>query len=128
MWYKILNLRAVRIVALVVGIYICIQTGRNLVFLWGARARVTDAEEALRKLQLKNKVLEDQTKEIGTPEFAERQAREKLGLVKEGEVIFVLPPGEVQRLAKSLREEYFPQNQGSEELANWQKWWQYFFG
>lgn len=127
MWYKILNLKIVRITLLVLGIYICIQMGRNLVFLWGAGGRVTEAEQKLKELELRNKMLEDQAKGIGTPEFAERQAREKLGLVKEGEVIYVLPPEEIQRLANSLREEYFPQSQGREELATWQKWWKYFF-
>lgn len=126
MWYKIFNLKLTKLIVLVLGIYISIQMGRNLLTLWGAKSRVTEAEDNLKKLQLKNQMIKDQEKEVGTPEFAERQAREKLGLIKEGEVIFVLPPEEIKKLADSMREEYFQKEQNHEELTNWQKWRKFF--
>ena len=53
-------------------------------------------------------------------EFIEEQARNKLNLAKEGETIVILPPN-VEELV-GWREE-----NGPEELPNWQKWRNLFF-
>lgn len=52
-----------------------------------------------------------------TPEFIERQAREKLGMVKEGEYIVLAPPTNLNE--KSVKTE--------SNTPNWEKWWKLFF-
>jgi cell division protein FtsB len=56
-----------------------------------------------------------ETREAQTPEYVEKQLREKLGLGREGEVIYVLPraPESANELATSPKEE---------KLENWQMW------
>ena len=127
MWYKVLDLKIVRLLVSILGIYISFQMVRNIWTLWGAKSRVDEAAQNLKESELKNRMLSDELKEVDSPEFAERQAREKLGLVKEGEVIFVLSPEEIKKLADSLREAYRQDDAEVKELTNWQKWRKYFF-
>jgi len=47
-------------------------------------------QEELARIQEKNNEIREQIKNAGTDEFVEKIAREKLGWVKEGEVLFIL--------------------------------------
>ena len=64
----------------------------------------------------KNEELKKILKSVQSPEFIEKQAREKLNMGKRGEVVVVLPKTENQR----------PKIE-NEELPNWQKWYKLFF-
>jgi cell division protein FtsB len=56
------------------------------------RARVADLEEQARTLEAANDRLEAQIARLGDPDVIERLARECLGMVKSGEVAFVVVP------------------------------------
>lgn len=126
MIYRFLNNRLVRLGILILGGYLALQISRNLLTLWSAKDRVAEAETRLSELEQKNRLLKEKQREATTPEFVERQAREKLGLVKKGEVILVLPQEEVKKLAESLREEYLKPEVATSEIPNWQRWWRLF--
>lgn len=65
----------------------------------------------------KKRFLEQQLKYVDTNEYIEQTAREKLGMVKQGEHIVLAPPTvEEEETTKTI--EYIP---------NWKKWWNIFF-
>lgn len=74
------------------------------------------------KVEEENRRLEEQLNIVRSEEYLEKQLRDKLGLVKEGEVVLVLPePDIVRKLSPQIPEE--------EELKpkpNWQKWLEMF--
>ena len=64
---------------------------------------IKKTENRLNNLNEENKKLEKQVEIVSSPEYAERQLRDKLGLVKEGEVVLILPePGIVKKLAPNI--------------------------
>lgn len=78
-------------------------------------------QESEEKLQATYEQQEDLKRQLArsqSTEFIERQAREKLNLGKDGEIILILPP--ISPIAE-------PTPTPIENLANWQKWVKIFF-
>ena len=67
-----------------------------------------------------NQEISELIKYFNTPEYAERQAREKLNLKKEGEHVVVLP--------KDSEDHAEVAGVSVETQSNSQKWFNYFFG
>ena len=63
-----------------------------------------------------NQFLKERLYFVNTDEFIEKQAREKLGMVKQGEYIVLAPPA--QEKSKVVPIDTDP---------NWKKWWKLFF-
>jgi cell division protein FtsB len=82
------------------------------------------AEKAkIAKMQADNKKLEDELAKTQSPNFIEKQVRDKLGLGKEGEAIVVLPSEEALRsLAPQM-----PVETDALPDPNWMKWEKLFF-
>ena len=94
-----------------------VRLSRNVWKLWKAGERIKDAESGVRSQELENQELQKRLAEVQSPEFIEREAREKLGLGKEGETIIVLPPqNEKSNTQYSISNE-----------PNWKKWWNLYF-
>lgn len=75
-------------------------------------------EAKLQKIQKENKELLDKLETVQSSEYLEKQFRNKLGLVREGEIVVVLPEPEI---LKGLS----PQIQDPESFKpkpNFQKW------
>jgi len=101
---------------IVLGVF-TVRLGRNVWKLWKAGERIKDAESGVRSQELENQELQKRLAEVQSPEFIEREAREKLGLGKEGETIIVLPPqNEKSNTQYSISNE-----------PNWKKWWNLYF-
>jgi cell division protein FtsB len=82
--------------------------------LSGINTEIRDLRQEVDKLEQEKKRLAVLNAEADTPEFIEREIRDKLGLGREGETIIVLP--EEDNLVKpepTLEEEHF---------TNMQKW------
>jgi cell division protein FtsB len=82
------------------------------------------AEKAkLAKIQSENNKLQEELAQAQSPDFIEKQVRNKLGLAKEGEAIVVLPDAEILRkLAPQM-----PVEVDSLPDPNWVKWKKLFF-
>ncbi|MBI2334326.1 septum formation initiator family protein [Candidatus Daviesbacteria bacterium] len=63
--------------------------------------RLTQEAESLFKLEARNKQLKMKLEEIKTPDFVEKEARNKLGLARPGEVVFVIPDEKIKELLAS---------------------------
>lgn len=80
---------------------------------------VEEAKAKLAQVEAEKKRLAEELSRVNSAEFIEEQARDKLGLAKEGETVVVLPPDEVLRsLAPATEEdELF-----LEILPIWRRW------
>lgn len=92
----------------------------------GRRARIEseiDAEKArVDKMQEDNKSLAEEILRAQSGDFVEKEIRNKLGLVKEGETIVVLPDEEVLR--NLAPQAIFEENTLPD--PNWKKWLKLF--
>ena len=83
--------------------------------------RLQEATERLHQLGVKNKELKRRLEEVKTPFFIEEQARDKLGLAREGETIVIIPQEKLDQVlgvAKKAEEV---------KLPNWLGWLKLFF-
>jgi len=103
-----------------IGIYLIVVLSLDLFHLLGKKERVVKIEEEIKKLKAQKEVLEGKLKYVESEEFVEKEAREKLNLAKEGEVVVVLPEG-LELISQRLEIEK------DEDLANWQRWLNLFF-
>jgi cell division protein FtsB len=81
---------------------------------------IAQLEAKADEIQRDNQELSELIKYFNTPEYAERQAREKLNLKKEGEHVVVLPRDEEETGNVA--------GVNSDQRNNPKKWFDYFFG
>jgi len=92
----------------------------NLVDLLGAGDRLSEVEEEVAMLEEENQKLEESLAWLSTREAVEKNIRDKLGLVKPGEIV-VLVPEELKQQQEGEVET------GEEILEVWRKWLEVFF-
>lgn len=109
------------IIIVIIGVYLIINLGSNITNLWQRQEEVGMTRQELETLKKENKDLKAQSEYFQTPEFLEREAREKLGLVRPGEKQVIIEEG----LLKAT-EEAKPQ-ESQNFWRNWEKWLKLFF-
>lgn len=83
--------------------------------------RLEEATDKLHSLEVKNKELKRKLEQVNNPLFIEEQARDKLGLVREGETIVIIPEEKLNQVLGVTRK-------GEEiRLPNWQGWLKLFW-
>jgi cell division protein FtsB len=86
------------------------------------RGEVALEQAKVDKIKEENAKLEEEIAQTTSETFIEKQVRDKLGLVKEGEAIVVLPDEDTLRaLAPQI-----PQDSDTLPDPNWKKWIQLF--
>lgn len=114
---KLIGYLAIFLIVLMV-----ISIVKNIGRVGKIRSEVGREIEKIEKIKLENEELERQISEAQGVEFIEKQLRNKLGLVKEGEVVVVLPDKEIlKKFAPKVYEE-----EGSLPDPNWKKWLKLF--
>ncbi len=99
--------------------------------LWKAGERIKQAELEVRNQESENQELKKRLAEVQSPEFIEKEAREKLGLGREGETIVVLPKqDEISNIP--ARNAFGIADAGGQypisNEPNWKKWWKVYMG
>lgn len=95
---------------------------RNIGKVIVIREEVAKERERLERFEKENERLQKKITETQSDEFIEKQIRDKLGLVKEGEMVVVLPDEEILRsLAPKIEVE-----QDSLPDPNWKRWLKLF--
>lgn len=113
----LLKARAVFVVLILI-MTSSIHTGFKLKGRGGA---IEEARTRLEEEETKRIELEAIRESLGSVEFIEQQARDKLGLAQEGEVIVVLPPEEVLR-SLAPKEEFVDSGFEQETRPIWRQW------
>lgn len=67
--------------------------------------RLTEAAKNLKNIEIKNKELKKQLEQASTIDFIEIQARNKLGLVKPGETVVIIPQNKLQAVLGAAKED-----------------------
>lgn len=111
---------AVYVAIAVVGVALAGQV-RSVIDLSGRKSLLTQRETELAEVKREQSRLKKQAADVKTPEFVEHEAREKLGMGKEGETIVLLPVGETA--AKQTDVEALPEDR----YPTWQRWIRLFF-
>lgn len=101
----------------IVAIFIIIINNlvRSIYDIWQKKDFVTQAEKELSFQKQENQRLKSALSYSKTQEFIEREARDKLFMVKKGEQRVLLP----QESEKAAQE-------NKDNLPNWKKWWDLF--
>ena len=119
-----MNLKKIAAVpALIVGFLIVVQLSRSIISMYGRGGRVEELAAEVAGLEKEKEELEREKAFRQTPEFVEREARDKLRMVREGEHILVLPDSQDKEISNIKFQ--IPNN---EEEANWKKWLDYWLG
>ena len=110
---------------LIIFLFLLMATSliRNIIRISQAQKRVETVENRVASLKKENEGLKEELEDIESKAYVEFQAREKLGLAGEGEIIVVLPDEEVLRkIAPKIYEE-------EETLPDptWKKWLNLFY-
>ncbi|HET7099437.1 MAG TPA: septum formation initiator family protein [Patescibacteria group bacterium] len=107
---------------LIIGL-LSLSTVRNIGKVASVRANIKNEQERLVKIEEENRRLEKQIEATQTTHFIEKEVRNKLGLVKTGEAVVVLPDEEMLRkLAPKIDDQT-----DSLPDPNWKKWEKLFF-
>lgn len=105
--------------AVIIGIILVVNYSKRILSLRTTSQKVAEADAQLEKLKSENEALKRELEYKKSEKFAEEEIRNKLGLVKEGETIVILP-GEKEEPESSLSQK--------QHISNWQKWKNLFFG
>lgn len=97
----------------VINLALAVKLGWGVVRLWKTGGLVEEAEKEVSDLKKENSSLQEKLVYVNSPEFVEKEARDKLGLGREGETIVVMPDN-----ANSKSQIPNPNNE-----PNWRKWW-----
>lgn len=120
---KFVRTRAFRLIVVSISLLLVAILSRSIYSLWKKKDIVGERLEALRKVEAENQRLRKALEEAQSPEFIERQAREKLGLAKEGEEIVLLPKSNPPTSGSVTNEE----KEGEKDEPRWKQWWRLFF-
>lgn len=109
---------SIRLIIGIVSLAVSVGLARSIVDHWQKRTVVSERQEALRLEEARNRELVVKLEEATSAAFIEKEAREKLGLVKEGDTIVLLDKSQAPNLNNQTN---------TENLPNWKKWWKLFF-
>ena len=106
--------------AVLISIFLVVNSTKKILMFRNTSQKVGDFETRLKQLRQENSELKQELEYKKSNEFVEGEIRNKLGLVKEGEVVFVIPKKDEGQTTNDERQE--------DQAPNWQKWWNLFFG
>ncbi len=75
-----------------IGISLIVSLTRSIIDTLKKSEAVTYEEERFAKVKNENEELKITYENLQTPQYVEKQARDSLGLGREGEVVVILPP------------------------------------
>lgn len=104
--------------AIVVLFLLGINSFKRILSLRGTSQRVEEEEQQLDKLRSENEILRQELAYKKSQRFVEEEIRNKLGMAKEGEEVFVVPQ-EDKNKEETVNERQIP---------NWRKWQILIFG
>jgi cell division protein FtsB len=115
--------KKIRWIVILVSLFMIISLSRSVMDLWEKRAIVKQEQERLSVLSKKHEELTKKFEMVQTPAFIEKEARERLGMAKEGETVIIM--GDSSLPQQQAEGKAF--NDVSRQEPNWKRWWMIFF-
>lgn len=106
----------VRLIIVVVSLVVCLSAGGTVLGLLKRKDLVIKRQRELDRITKENESLQSRLEETREDAYVERIARDKLGLVKEGETIVIV----------SQQDAGGGEQDVASDLANWRQWWEVF--
>ncbi len=118
--YKLITL-----VGMVVLIFVSIALGKEIYRRYQINQEIDTVKQQIEELERKNHEMQALVDYLNTDSFKEIQARQNLGLQKDGEVAVAVEPG----LAADDEDQgsTFKSDENAQEISNGKRWWNYFF-
>lgn len=108
-------------VFIVFSLFIINDLSHSIYNLWQKNDLIDRARRTLSTEKKKNDEIKNRLKDVAQPQFIEKEARDKLFLVKPGEgVVVALPTVYMQASGSSTEKSINSQ-------SNWKQWWETFF-
>ena len=114
---KFFKRRLFRSIVTIGSLILIVSFSRGLYSLWKKKDIITQRQEALARLEKEQQELQKKLEQSQSPEFIEQIARDKLGMIKEGEKIVLVPK----------KENSVQKAEDQTNLPNWKQWWKLFF-
>ncbi|MEK7534548.1 MAG: septum formation initiator family protein [Patescibacteria group bacterium] len=111
--------RIIFIVTILVSIVIINNLIRSIYDLWHKKDLIVKTQQDLIRQKQENNRLKSELSYVGSREFIEKEARNKLLLVKPGEQQVLIPQNLIKESKLSEKE--------NKDEPNWRKWWELFF-
>lgn len=109
------------ILATIVAVFVVYNLLSQILDALKSGERLSTEADSLYKLEAKNKELKKKLARIKSLEFIEKEARNKLGLGKQGETVIIIPDEKIKEILQAS-------NSAKEaRLPNWLGWWRVFF-
>ena len=86
-----MNAKTISWIIIIIGIVLVINLTRSILDLSARSQLVNNAQERLLEEQEQNALLREEYRYVQSEKYIEETAREKLGMGKEGETVYVLP-------------------------------------
>lgn len=113
------NRRFTNLIIVIISLFLMVGLAQSSYRLWKKQDIVAERQAKLSEVEAEHIALKRRLEEAKTESFVERMAREKLGLVKEGETIVIVD--------KSQNSNLNDQEKPEENTPNWKRWWALFF-
>ncbi len=121
---KVLGNKTVIFIGVAVLLLLSVALGKELLRRYEVNREVKQLESEIAELEQRNLDLDDLIDYFNTNSFTEKEARQKLGMQKQGETTVILT--ESQNANSPTGEQGIESNQ-NKSITNPQRWWQYFF-
>ncbi len=102
-------------ILVVLGLVLAVKLGLGVIKLWKTGGLVEEAQKEVLDLKKENASLQEKLVYVNSPEFVEKEARDKLGYGREGEVILVLPDQNANLNSQISNFKL--------KISNWRLWW-----
>lgn len=113
-------MKKILFVIIIIALVLIINNlGQSIYNLWHKKDLVVKAEQELLRQKQENKKLKLELSYVESRDFIEKEARNKLLLVKQGEQQVVVSQGLVKGGSAEEKE--------NKDDPNWRKWWKLFF-
>lgn len=107
------------IITIIASVLIINNLAHSIYDLWHKKDLIGKAEQELIRQKQENIRLKSELSYVESREFIEKEARNKLLWVKQGEQQVLVPQDLIKGHESSEQE--------NKEEANWKKWWELFF-
>jgi len=109
------NHRWLQIILAIAGVALIVNLAKDTLKLFKSAEKLKSAQQQVEELEKEALSLMEKKEYYQSDEFVEEEARNKLNMVKEGEIVVILPPNVKETLGKTeLKQE--------EILPYWRQW------
>lgn len=114
---KFIQTKLFRVIFLTICVAIGVGILRSVVTIWQKHGIVSERTAVLETEEKRHAQLEASLRQATSAAFVEREARDKLGLVKSGETVVIMNKSGDSSSSGEVRA----------PMPLWQQWWQLFF-